>query len=96
MRRPRMTTRRWMIAVAIVAVVIGIYERRRRFLRLAAIHAEAIAGVDAGHVDIPRPGEPFIWVASPRHRWHEALLAKYARAARYPWLPVEADTPEPD
>ena len=26
---------------------------------------------------------------------HEHLQRKYAEAARYPWLPVEADPPEP-
>ncbi len=43
MRLPRMTTRRWMMAVAIVALVIGaaiaIDRRSKRFARLAASHA---------------------------------------------------------
>jgi hypothetical protein len=26
---------------------------------------------------------------------HDALVAKYRQAARFPWLPVEADSPEP-
>jgi hypothetical protein len=27
--------------------------------------------------------------------WHEAMADKYERAARYPWLCVEPDPPEP-
>jgi hypothetical protein len=27
---------------------------------------------------------------------HEAMIKKYTRAARYPWLPVPADPPEPE
>jgi hypothetical protein len=29
-------------------------------------------------------------------RWHEAMAEKYGWAARYPWLPVGPDPPEPD
>jgi hypothetical protein len=28
--------------------------------------------------------------------YHRELRAKYERAARYPWLPVEPDPPEPE
>jgi hypothetical protein len=28
--------------------------------------------------------------------YHAAMTAKYERAARYPWLPVESDPPEPE
>jgi hypothetical protein len=31
-----------------------------------------------------------------RARFHELLRKKYERAARYPWLVVEPDPPEPD
>jgi hypothetical protein len=27
--------------------------------------------------------------------YHQQMLEKYAFAARYPWLPVEPDPPEP-
>ena len=35
--------------------------------------------------------------AVPRQRaiYHAALRRKYERAARYPWLPVPPDPPEP-
>ena len=29
-------------------------------------------------------------------RWHDRLAAKYAMAARYPWLPVWPDPPRPE
>jgi hypothetical protein len=28
--------------------------------------------------------------------YHESLARRYERAARYPWLPVEPDPPEPE
>jgi hypothetical protein len=31
-----------------------------------------------------------------RAEHHASLARKYEYAARYPWLPVEADPPEPD
>jgi hypothetical protein len=37
------------------------------------------------------------WRLSQRRRvdHHESMMAKYLRAARYPWLPVPPDLPEP-
>ena len=35
-------------------------------------------------------------VAKARAAHHAALRSKYERAARYPWLPVEPDPPEPE
>jgi hypothetical protein len=90
MRMPRLTIRRMMIAFAVAACILRVstllIERRRRFLRIASDHAQAI--------------EPFIryggyfypvgWVA-----WHEDMREKYAQAAAYPWFPIAADPPEP-
>jgi len=36
---PRMTTRRWMVAVAVVALISGLVHRRSAFLEKAARHA---------------------------------------------------------
>jgi hypothetical protein len=38
------------------------------------------------------------WRMSQARRiaYHESMMEKYARAARYPWLPVEPDPPEPE
>jgi hypothetical protein len=86
MRLPRMTTRRWMIMIAVVAIVLGaiaIDERRDRFRQLAAYHDRVVQAL--------RP--PYVPQVNPRRvAYHRDLAAKYERAARYPWLPLE---PEP-
>jgi hypothetical protein len=99
---PRMTTRRWMVAVALVALVCAaaaiLAERSRRFDRIARQHSELI--------------RPFSWhdlawreeseiegrlTGSDRvHAWHLEMATKYLHAARYTWLPVEPDPPEPE
>jgi hypothetical protein len=92
-----MTTRRWMIAVAVVAVAsaigLGLRRRSARFDRLADHHF-ALAGPS-----YPRPtgwelSGPAIF--TPLGSWHFALARKYHRAARRPWLPVPPDPPEPE
>jgi hypothetical protein len=35
------------------------------------------------------------WEARASAAHHERLARRYRRAARYPWLPIEADSPEP-
>ena len=90
MPMPRMTTRRWMIAVAVVAILC-LEARRRSFASLAAYHESGwvvvITILPVMDVDeyLRRMSE-----------WHAALARKYRHAARYPWLPVEPDLPRPD
>jgi hypothetical protein len=87
-----MTTRRWMIAVAVVGLAMGgdrLERRRDDFLVLAQYHAAEEAfrrGVGR------RVRHPLL----PRMIEHAAALArKYRHAARHPWLPVAPDRPEP-
>jgi hypothetical protein len=88
-----------MIAVAVVAIPIGVMaERRSKFQRLAERHFE-LAGIpttdevpSGGMLIVGSDGQP---VTSARFEWHFALFEKYERAARRPWLPVEPDPPEP-
>ncbi len=112
MRLPRMTTRRWMVAVAVFALSIGVgvqlHHRRAAFLSRAQIHSEQAAwrladsvtlcGRAIGNMDD-------IELASLKRRinilpqlvaYHRAQDQKYRRAARYPWLPVEPDPPAPE
>jgi hypothetical protein len=116
MRLPRMTTRRWMIAVAVVALLIGaavaIDRRSKRFARLAASHAdvamEHFSTVMAFGGDPPPLQEiekyppaaqgpvRYLHRAKTLMLYHRALKEKYDRAARYPWLSVEPDPPEPE
>jgi hypothetical protein len=104
MRPPRMTTRRWMIAVALVAVPLAVAtelgRRRSEDLRRAAYHAYqgryggSVFGDGVVLRFAPKAGKPDITsVAKIEH--HARLAEKYQYAARYPWLPVEPDPPEP-
>jgi hypothetical protein len=85
---PRMTTRRWMIAVAVVAVVLWgvptvIQWRRIRFQRLSDYHRSKIVLVG--------PPSPLL----ARTLYHSKMAEKYAEATRRPWLPVSPDPPAP-
>ena len=109
MRPLRMATRRWMIAVAVVALAFGA-ERLRRLSQgyafLAACHAgaqislaEVVGDYDGGRIAFDQQ-EATSWVeaiAAYRRRipYEAALARKYRRAARYPWLPDEPDPPDP-
>jgi hypothetical protein len=85
--RPRFTVRRLMVAVAVVGVVLGIGSdldrRRRRFLDLRSYYREKAV----------IHSECWTRIVSMRDYY---LSRKYERAARYPWLPVAPDPPEPE
>jgi hypothetical protein len=92
-----MTTRRWMIAVAVVglicAVSVFLKERRERFARIAWRHVHA---VELSHLVHGGPAAPQFLLRKKRVMvWHKEMARKYEYAARYPWLPVEPDPPEP-
>jgi hypothetical protein len=87
MRLTRMTTRRWMVAVAVVAIFFGLAERSRRFSEIADLHD----GQSEASVTTPEERNRLTrWNA-----YNRAMCRKYRRAARYPWLPVEPDPPRP-
>lgn len=85
---PRMTTRRWMAAVVVLAVIFGLLatlqRRRERFRRLASEYLSASKAVYTDGYDVSMQG------------YHADLAAKYRAAAECPWLPVEADPPLSD
>src|SRR4051812_45231615 len=102
---PRMTTRRLMIAVAVVALVIGGAiegERRRaRFHQLAIHYTERELGYLISTISEP-------WSEHKRKQWEAHLRQtahyrsyfagmsqKYQWAEKYPWLPVPPDSPPP-
>ncbi len=98
--RVRFTVRRMMVAVAVVGTAFGssvvLWRRAERFRRLAADHGMFRVRVNDGP-------ECSMWfkvdgdTTSPvRDEWRRALAEKYDRAARYPWLPVAPDPPEPE
>jgi hypothetical protein len=113
MRIPRMTTRRWMVAVAVIGLLVGggvrLKRRRDYFLSLARSHAQKMPSFTAeGKALRSRfggtsgmSGEEIVLLSRDFDRMmnradhHAALRRKYEHAARYPWLPVEPEPPEP-
>jgi hypothetical protein len=92
MRLPRITMRQWMVAVAVVGIVLGVTtERRKRFKQIADYH-------QAEFVKLSRRMKPFARQDRAWHplEWHERMERKYERAAAYPWLPVQSDPPRPE
>jgi hypothetical protein len=107
MPRFRFTVRRMMVAVAIVgACVWGV--RMLQMSRAYGKKAERFASNAMDRI----PGFNGEWPKTPegeaklRRTWdlwkqemedhNAAMAAKYRRAARYPWLPVAPDPPEPE
>jgi hypothetical protein len=105
-----MTTRRWMIAVAVLALILGpsrLAVRRAAFVGRSRDHAAwlrvyraNLAAYESGRIQYRNATPEFIRgyddVLQRKIRHHEGLKAKYDRATRYPWLPVESDPPEPE
>jgi hypothetical protein len=89
MPRVRFTIRRMMVAVAVVAIVFGWFSwmggRAARFRSLWAEHINKVGVVSSPK---PRPDEV-------QGTYHLKMGEKYRIAALRPWLPVEADPPEP-
>jgi hypothetical protein len=108
MRFPRMTIRRWMITVVVVAVAARCETLRhwwihdRPFVELdRAIHAHEHAIEEQRYrgVDVPTCFGPSMsaYARNPRRAAHHARLKnKWQLAAARPWLPVEPDPPMPE
>jgi FtsZ-interacting cell division protein ZipA len=103
--RPRFTVRRLMVAVAIVALVLCGWEtwrKRSSYLELADQQSalKDHCRLMLEHVEFlaERRFADKSEVALSRRRmdYHRDLAEKYERAARYPWLPVAPDPPEPE
>ena len=95
MPRPRFTLRWMMVAVAVSALMLGcwavIVRRRDRFESLASFHRGMTGPMT---IRTFAPEAPIFETATGR--WHYELARKYDNAARYPWLPVSPDPPEPE
>jgi hypothetical protein len=70
----------------------AVRSRHEAPLREAELVAQIISNI-GGAAAIERAAER---QCRSRARFHELLRKKYERAARYPWLIVEPDPPEPD
>jgi hypothetical protein len=76
-----------MIAVAGIALMLEVFDRRSRFQEAAREHdVRGTRGMRINSYDRK---------AVALNRWHLLMAKKYQRAARYPWLPVAPDPPEP-
>ena len=109
MRLPRMTTRLWMIAVAVLALLAGVavelqqrrarihlQQRRARFRAIAARYRAKEINPQFPYLSITYTEWESLNRRLPRLRpYYAAMRKKYEFAERYPWLPVESDPPEP-
>ena len=98
MRPPRFRTRTLMVAVAVVAVLLGagvkLRRRREHFAAMADTH-EAMTHAGGSVFGGPEERErAWAWF-DKRYEFDKAMAEKYRRAARYPFLPVPPDPPEP-
>ena len=96
----RITIRKLMILIAVVAVIVFGFVLRKKsydYQALAERHDEIswhFASIDeasmASSAHLPITSHRIEAAA-----YHQRMKAKYERAARYPWLPVAPDPPEP-
>jgi hypothetical protein len=100
MTLPRFTVRRLMVTVAIAGIVLGplayLGQRSKRFGQISRVHVRAMSDGAIEAANLKRRGDPRSKLASARADYHQAMWLKYFHAARYPWLPVEPDPPEPE
>jgi hypothetical protein len=100
--RVRFTVRRLMIAVAVLALLLGataIRQRRAHFQSLADYHAVQARHIQSSHGSMIRPGGTLVHVplGSPsRAAYHKDMAIKYEHAASRPWMTVEPDPPLPE
>ncbi len=108
MRMPRMTTRRLMVAVAVVAVLIGAELMRQRWVicrRRAAYHAyEGWRLARNGEVQLSGAARnpamrAVLLFDAERYRkgtaWHTAREAENRRVVWRPWEPIPPDRLDP-
>jgi hypothetical protein len=93
-----------MVALALLAPIFWVAERRDRFQRLAEYHcarssADIICCVqlvtDDGQKTNLVEGGTGLPTTLARAGWHRTLTEKYQAAARCPWWDVPPDTPRP-
>ncbi len=107
--RPRFTVRRMMVAVAILGLVVsvGIFSARRQsFAIMARDYANMETAARLFEKDFPGPfslyvvrmidtEKGFVQVKGQKVAYYAQMKEKYERAARFPWLSIGADPPEP-
>jgi hypothetical protein len=101
MKPPRITVRRLMVAIAVVALALTLVVRAGRFRRLADYHLREsrmliIHPLKDGTELRVATADDGRRIPYGRHKWHRQLWAKYSAAARSPWLPIAPDPPMPE
>lgn len=104
--RPRFKMRRLMLAVALVALAFtwpAMEVRRERMREFARYHREKGGGpfcvsnmTPELRAYLDELARAAIKLSPERLDWHRDLWQKYAWAARYPFLPLSPDPPEPE
>jgi hypothetical protein len=108
--RPRLTMRLMMVAVAVVGMILGLahwFESRAAWLcarrdfhlarwSLTIVQPRGEDGRVTGPLQVTEyGGRPVDGLRARRELWNYQMFQKYEHSARYPWLPVEPDPPEP-
>src|SRR4051794_11049283 len=107
--RVRFTVRRLMVAVAVVAVCMGLLTMRQRAATRRARALSHAAKADERRVVVAvwrrgnvrlinitrEQAEADVGRCERAATYHEAMRRKWEEAARHPWLAVEPDPPEP-
>src|SRR5262249_6545254 len=108
MRWSRFRVRTLMIVVVASAMVLGtiagLVRRREFYLRQAERHrrlsdeqyVSSTLVFQRTHFGPSKPERALMDAYERRGDYHAGLQAKYERAARYPFLPVAPDPPEPE
>jgi hypothetical protein len=101
--RIRISVRASVVAIALVAVLFGLLARRAMALALADFHESrtvvtgwACSKTSCQRICETREGKPATAKDIRNSNWHSKLADKYRLAAGRPWLPIEADPPEPE
>ena len=102
MRLPRMTTRRWMVVVAAVGLLMGgaivgyrLKQWHSFFVARAQHHARMEAAFSSFGGTLSAHSKHIRASVSENLGYHVAMARKYRHAARFPWLSVAPDPPEP-
>jgi hypothetical protein len=104
----RLSTRRIVVAVAVIAILLGglttVARRIRRFDHLAYLHRSQMSGLMVGFrrpdgtttmvpANVDAAGKPLTPYQEKVDRWHWEMAERYPRATHFPWAEVTVDPP---
>ena len=96
--RVRFTVRQLMIAAALIAVLMAVVvglQRRTAHLKRLSLWQSGEANRWELLLTESSVNGPLASAILDKVHWHDAIAARYERAARSPWLPIEAFPPAP-